>query len=159
MKMKAPLLIKTTAALAATTVVAGVSVAMIRHATDPGPGVAQVRVLANTRTKPDPQPPSKAFTINGNVTGLYPGATVPLVLNLANPESQAIVVHTLQVTVTKAPAGCATSMVTVAPFGAAISVPARAARTRAVNVTMSPAAGSACMGTFELTYSGQADQA
>jgi hypothetical protein len=100
----------------------------------------------------------KGFTISGSLTGLYPGASKPLVLTVTNPNNQAITVQSLTVT-PHATGGCTAGTLTTGPF-TAFQVPGRSSATTSITIRMSGTAGDACKGvSWPLTYSGTAVKA
>jgi hypothetical protein len=99
----------------------------------------------------------KDFTIAGQVTGLYPGATRPLVLTLTNANNFAIRVSTLTVRVAHL-SGCAGANLEVAPYPAgSVVIPGNGTATTTLGVHMAADPPDACKDrTFDLTYSGTA---
>ena len=99
------------------------------------------------------------FAITGSVTGLYPGASLPLVLTVANPEPFTIDVTSITTTVGDASAGCKAAYLSVASFNGNLLVSAHSHATVAVNATLDHSAADACQGAvFPLTYSGLASK-
>jgi hypothetical protein len=98
----------------------------------------------------------RSFTISGNVGGLYPGATVPLTLDVTNGLSRSIVV----VSITTAVAGsrvCNASNVVVSNFSGRLPVTARRSAHVIVEVTMVHSAPMICQGQrFTFHYRGWA---
>jgi len=102
------------------------------------------------------------FYISGDATGLYPGATVNLPLTVTNPNSAAIQVNSLTVSLsaTDHPACVpdATSLTTSDYAGPPFVVPGNNGQaTVALPLTMPHGTGDACQDTtFTLTYGGTA---
>lgn len=99
-----------------------------------------------------PQP----FVVSGTVDGLYPGGTVTLNLQVANPNDIALDLTSITATVSAPSAGtCDASNVSFAGFSGHRVVPARETVTVPTDITMSRAAPDACQGvTFALSFSG-----
>ena len=101
-----------------------------------------------------------AFRLGGSVSGLYPGASLPLKVKVTNHEQFAIVVTSITTTVHDASASCVAHYLTVGEFVGRLVVPASGSAAVHVPVHLSHAAGNACQGaTFPLTYLGQARKA
>lgn len=97
------------------------------------------------------------FSISGSVSGLYPGASLPLVLTVSNPHAFAIDVTSVTTSVGTPNAGCASSKLTVTPFAGNLVVADHATATLTVTATLSHDAPDACQGVvFPLQYSGTA---
>lgn len=126
------------------------------------PGVISVIGAGAASVAPSPNtvPPGHEdrFSISGGVNGLYPGASLPLVLTITNPAAFPIVVTSVSTSVgSPAATGCASTNLTVTQFSGRLSVPARSAATLTLTATLSHAAPDACQGAvFPLTYSGTA---
>ena len=100
-----------------------------------------------------------SFAMAGNVEGLYPSdvATTTLTVTVNNPNSFALVVSNLTVTVGDASRGCGGSNVVVGAPGGSFSVAPRAAVVRALPVRLAKAAPDACQAaSFPLTYTATA---
>jgi hypothetical protein len=103
---------------------------------------------------------AKSFLVAGDVEGLAPGVTRPLLVQLSNPNNTAISVEKLSVTVGNSSTGCAGTNVRVGAFGAPVLLPARGSAQISLPVTMLGTAPAACQGaTFPLTYGGSAVKA
>jgi hypothetical protein len=101
-----------------------------------------------------------SFRISGNVAGLYPGAHLPLVLTVTNPEHFAIVVTTLSVSAGNAAPGCGAANLATTSFSGNLHVPASGTATATVHVTLAHSAPNACQGVvFPLRYTGVATKA
>jgi hypothetical protein len=117
--------------------------------TDPGPALLAA-----------PSIDSGSFGIRGEVTGLFPGDSQPLVLTVSNPQHFAIVVTSIVTTVSSPGGGCSRSYMTVSGFSGALTVAARGLAQARVTATMSLAAPDACEGAiFPFSYSGTAHRA
>lgn len=100
----------------------------------------------------------KTFTISGDVGGLYPGVTRPLILTVANPKPFEIEVTQLSVAVSgTTEQGCGAEQLEVVQPLAGFRIPGRETRTRTASVTMARTAPDACQGAvFHLSYGGKA---
>ena len=97
------------------------------------------------------------FGISGSVTGLYPGASMPLVLTVSNHQEFAIVVDSITTSVGSPSPACASANLSVSQFTGNLAVPAEGTSNVTVTVTLSHAAPDACQGAvFPLQYSGTA---
>jgi len=98
-----------------------------------------------------------AFSIAGNVAGLYPGKTLPLVLSVTNSQASAITVTSITTTVGNASSVCTAKYLKVTHFGGHLHVgPKKTAKTT-VKVTLLHVAPNGCQdAVFPFTYSGQA---
>ena len=95
------------------------------------------------------------FTIGGNVSGLYPGKTAPLVLRITNPNGYAITVTSVSTQVTSLQSGCGSTNVAVSNFSGHLYLPANGTTHVTVLAHMAHSAPDACQGAhFLLTYSG-----
>ena len=102
---------------------------------------------------------SGRFTISGSMAGLFPGASLPLVLTVANPEPYKIVVTSITTTVGSPTTQCPGTLVTVTPFSGKQSVPAHGSVHVTVMASLAHAAPNACQGvTFPFVYSGLGKQ-
>jgi hypothetical protein len=125
---------------------------------------ADTLVLSGNGTAGAPVTTSAAapgsFRISGSVAGLYPGAQLPLVLTVTNPEHFAIVVSSLSVTVGAAMPGCGAANLTATSFARSLHVPALGTAAVSVQVTLAHSAPNACQGAvFPLHYTGLAGKA
>lgn len=101
----------------------------------------------------------KNVTVTGGVTGLYPGATRPLVLTFTNPNSQKVTITQFTVTASDVSTNCRGSLVTASGFSP-FSIERNATATETLQVTLASTATNACRDkTWTLTYSGTAAQA
>ena len=99
------------------------------------------------------------FAITGNVAGLFPGASLPLVLTVANPEPFPMLVTSISTTVSSPSSQCPGSLVVVTPFSGAHAVPAHGSSQVTVTASLAHAAPNACQGvTFPFHYSGLAQK-
>jgi len=158
--MRASTFTKITTLVAA--VVATISVVVVVNAASADRPESRISVNVTAKgkgtVKGNPAP-GKAFTISGDVSGLAPGAAMPLHINIHNPNQQAISVTEVTVTVRSRGVGCQASLVDVESWGSAFTVPGRSTRTRTVEATLDPDAGDNCKNvTFDLRYSGKAEQ-
>jgi hypothetical protein len=98
-----------------------------------------------------------AFSIAGNVAGLYPGRTLPLVLSVTNSQASAITVTSILTTVGNASSVCTAKYVKVTHFAGHLHLgPKKTAKTT-VKVTLLHSAPNRCQdAVFAFTYSGQA---
>jgi hypothetical protein len=143
--------------------IAGIAAAAWHHAPA---SYADTLALSGNGTAGAPTQPATistaagSFRISGNVAGLYPGAQLPLVLTVTNPEHFAIVVTTLSVSIGAAAPGCAAVNLTATSFSGQLQVPAGGTATLSVHVAMAHSAPDACQGAvFPLRYSGLAGKA
>jgi hypothetical protein len=99
-------------------------------------------------------PSVSSFSISGNVSGLYPGVTRPLVLKVANPQKVAITVTSIKTAVSTASATCVAANVKVSSFSGQLHIAAGAKTQVTVQVTMSHGAPNSCQGAvFQFHYS------
>lgn len=104
-----------------------------------------------------PSGTAPAFTISGDVSGLYPGASLPLHLTVLNRERFPIVVTSITTSVSDAGALCAGSNLSVTSFNGTLTLPAGGVNAVTVSATMLPSAPDACQGhVFPLQYRGAA---
>ena len=116
--------------------------------TSAGPGL-------NAEPGPAPAVVSRGFSITGSVSGLYPGATRPLVLSVYNPYSVSITVTSVATTVSGSTNNCATTNLTVSAFSGALVIPPKHGALTAVKATLAHAAPDQCQGAlFFLRYLG-----
>lgn len=103
---------------------------------------------------------ARSFLVAGDVEGLAPGVTRSLSLLLSNPNTTAISVEKLSVSVGNSGTGCAGTNLRVGAFGAPVLIPSRGSAQVSLPVTMLGTAPAACEGaTFPLTYNGSAVKA
>jgi hypothetical protein len=98
-----------------------------------------------------------AFSIAGDVAGLYPGKTLPLVLFVTNRQASAITVTSITTTVGNSSSVCTAKYLKVTHFGGHLHVgPKKTAKT-SVKVTLLHSAPNGCQGAvFPFSYAGQA---
>ena len=105
-------------------------------------------------------PTRKAFSIFGNATGLYPGATLSVVLTVTNPQPFALEVTSITTTVGNASPVCPSSYLNVSSFNGPLHVAARGHASTTVHASMAHSAPDACEGAvFPLQYTGQGQRA
>ena len=98
---------------------------------------------------------ANTFTVSGSVSGLYPGANLPLVLTVTDPRKYSITVSSITTTVSSQAAGCPSANLAVAAFTGNLSVAAKQSAHTTVMVQMLHTAPDACQGAhFKLMYSG-----
>ena len=98
---------------------------------------------------------SNAFTISGSISGLYPGASLPMVLTITDSKTYAITVSSISTTVSSQKAACGSGNLTVSSFTGSLAVPAKQSVTATVTAEMLHSAPDACQGAkFKLLYSG-----
>ena len=98
---------------------------------------------------------SNVFTISGTVSGLFPGATLPLVLTVTDTKNYAITVSSISAVVSSQTTGCAGSNVTISSFTGSLAVAAKHSAHTTVSAQMSHGAPDACQGAkFKILYSG-----
>lgn len=120
-----------------------------------GSGIAAVG--ASTRVAAPRAASGGIFAITGNVADLYPGASLPLVLTVSNPESFSIVVTSITTTVGSPSAQCPGTLMTVTPFSGQQAVPALGSSHVTVTASLAHAAPDACQGAiFAFSYAGLA---
>ena len=101
-----------------------------------------------------------SFAISGSVAGLYPGASLPLVLTVTNPLKEAITVMSIATTVANASSLCVSGNLTVSAFQGSLAIAPGGSATTTVLATMAHAAPNACQGqVFQFQYSGTAKAA
>lgn len=104
---------------------------------------------------PSAQAAASVFKIAGHDKGLYPGATVPLILTVTNPQTYAITVTSIKTDVHQPLTTCASTYLTVSLFSGSVQIPAGQHTTVKVFATLSHHAPNACQGTlFPLQYAG-----
>lgn len=82
-----------------------------------------------------------ALTVTGDVAGLVPGGTAPLLLHVHNGGDEPVVVTALPVRVTGGRDGCRPNALTVEQWTGRLTVPAHATSDHAVAVQVSPDGG------------------
>jgi hypothetical protein len=98
-----------------------------------------------------------AFSITGNVAGLYPGKTLPLVLSVTNSQASAITVTSITTTIGNAGSVCTAKYLKVTHFGGHLHVGTKKTATVTVKVTLLHSAPNRCEdAVFPFTYSGLA---
>lgn len=119
-------------------------------------GVGAAATISGPEAATNSAAPSR-FRISGGVTGLYPGATLPLVLTISNPQPFAIVVTSVTVGVGDASAACPSSNLSVSQFSGTLTVPAQGSTAIALSATLAHSAGNGCQGAvFPLQYAATA---
>ena len=91
--------------------------------------------------------PSEAatnYSATGSAAGLYPGASVPMVITVANSDTKQITVQTLNALFTSPVAACKASYFSLAPYKSKLVVKARSSGTVTLAVTMAKTAPQAC---------------
>ncbi len=98
-----------------------------------------------------------ALTVSGSVSGLYPGATLPLPLTIVNASRTPVTVTSVTTSVANASRQCKKANLVVTAFtGGELVVPAGGHAVVTVAATMVTAAGNACQGAvFALRYHGR----
>jgi len=125
-----------------------------------GQGSARPASLAGWASQSSLAGNGSSFSISGRVSGLYPGAVLPLTLTVSNSRSFPIDVTSISAAVGAPGGGCAASNLTVTSFSGQLFVPGKGARHAVVQVTLRHAAPNHCQGAvFPLTYSGTAVKA
>jgi hypothetical protein len=103
---------------------------------------------------------SKSFAISGHVTGLYPGAVLPLKVTVSNPWHFGIIVTSISASVGPGRPGCAAANLKVSPFTGELKLGAGQTGYATLEVTLAHAAPDACQGAvFPLSYRGVARKA
>jgi hypothetical protein len=101
-----------------------------------------------------------AFTVKGQVSGLYPGRVTKLPLKLVNRNGFAIKVTSVAVKVGSASAACTYANVSVTKFAGALKVGPNSSRRLSLRITMRRSAPDGCQGAkFPLFYRGTAVKA
>ena len=153
--------ISMSAVLPATVGVIGAAGLLAAVAVGAAPERRTTEVLGGGSNRPvDPRGVEmRTFSIEGDVDGLYPGATRPLVLTIRNPHPFAIRVTELDVTVADEGA-CSNQLVDVGALPAPVVVQRGASTTTGLDVSLDPDAPDACKNVhFDLTYRGLAERA
>ena len=100
------------------------------------------------------------FVVSGHVVGLHPGAVKPLVLTVRNPNSVAIRVTSINVTVRAAGATCPATTMVVPRWSGSLLVPRDGTAAVTVSSRMSASAPNGCQSaTYVLSYGGSAVKA
>lgn len=131
-----------------------------------GPSVGDLQILRDPQAPPRPAtaPPvdtlsPSTFQISGSVEGLYPGASQPLNLTLANSNPSPIRVTSVSITVHNASQACLGSNLEFSGFTETVVPPRSTAITTVLAHLKSSSAGN-CQGmTWSLSYQGTAEQA
>ena len=98
----------------------------------------------------------RGFSISGELTGLYPGAILSLVLTVTNPQTFALKVTSITTTVGDASPVCPSSYLSVSSFNGPLQVAAEGHASATVVASMDHSAPDACQGAaFPLQYMGQ----
>ena len=119
-------------------------------------GVGSAATVSSSESATTAGAPGR-FLISGGVTGLYPGATLPLTLTISNPQPFAIVVTSVTVAIGTGSPACASSNLSVSPFSGTLTVPAKGSATMTLSATLAHSAGDGCEGAvFPLQYAGMA---
>lgn len=101
------------------------------------------------------QAPPSSFEITGGLAGLYPGATVPLVLTVSNSATFAITVTSIETFVSGPSTPCGRSYLNVGDFTGALKVRARDQASITVFASLSLSSPDGCQGAvFGLRYVG-----
>ena len=94
-----------------------------------------------------------SFELTGDVTGIYPNATVVAPVRVHNSEQYALTVESTQVLIGDAAAGCDASNLTARAVGPPVVVAAGGVANIPIQVHMLASAPDACQGaTFPLTF-------
>ncbi len=119
-----------------------------------GAGAAEVSPSPSSEVASDQ---TGRFGISGSVTGLYPGASMPLVLTVSNHQEFTIVVTSITTSVGSPSPACVSANLSVTPFAGNVSVPPEGTSNVTVTVTLSHSSPDACQGAvFPLQYTGTA---
>jgi len=120
------------------------------------------------KDKNPPDTSGKTFSISGDVSGLFPGASRPLVLTFTNSNNFAIKITSMEVAAaTSDKGGCGASNLITPSFRDDprsmtddIIVPAKKTASHTFQVRMTASPANACQGaTWALSYTGQAERA
>jgi hypothetical protein len=99
---------------------------------------------------------SNAFLIEGNVSGLFPGAVIPVQLTVTNLEQFPIVVTSIRTHVSTPSGDCRSKNLKLSVFTGQLAVGGSGTATTTVLATMAHSAGNSCQGaTFVLQYHGR----
>ena len=129
--------------------------------------LGRTELIGSGSNKPETSPgqENKTFALSGDVTGLFPGSTKTLEVEIRNPQSFAIRVTEIRVAVGDVPRGggtgpCEGLLVGVTGLAGPVVVPRNATAATQLEVTLSGSAPDGCKNVnFPLTYSGRADKA
>jgi hypothetical protein len=125
-----------------------------------GQGSARPASLAGWASQSSVAGNGSSFSISGRVSGLYPGAVLPLTLTVTNSRSFPIDVTSISAAVGAPGGGCAASNLMVTSFSGQLLVPGQGTRHAVLHVTLRHAAPNPCQGVvFPLSYSGTAVKA
>jgi len=132
------------------------------------PGEAEAGTLVGTgssgsslesaaNVQPTTDAAAGTFRIAGSAARLYPGAVVPLVLTVTNPDGFVIVVTSLTVKVHGTSTACGSPYVSASSFRGALHVSAHGSSRETLTLSMHLSADNGCQGAqFTLLYSGLA---
>jgi hypothetical protein len=110
-----------------------------------------------TKVAPDPAATTSGFSISGSVSGLYPGADLPLKLTVTNPFGSAMTVDSISTTVGVPGPHCKPGNLVVSSFSGKKVVPAHGTGVVTVKALLVKATGNGCQGAvFPLDYHGEA---
>ncbi|MDP9419004.1 MAG: hypothetical protein M3P53_02455 [Actinomycetota bacterium] len=99
----------------------------------------------------------KDLVISGSVSGLYPGSTRQLALELRNDNNFPVEVTSIDVAVADASPGCPAATLRADGFRGSATVASNSSSTQVLDVRMSNGATDACKNaTFPLTYTAKA---
>ncbi len=87
-----------------------------------------------------------AFSISGSVRGLFPGASIPLVLTVKDKRSFPITVQSITTTVHKSAGGCPASLLSVTRYTGDLRLQPGQVATVEVTVAMARTATHNCQG-------------
>jgi hypothetical protein len=121
-------------------------------------GLGVLSALAALSPTGAPAAPVKEFLLGGDVSGLYPGAELPMAVTVTNPLPQVIVVTSVRAaTVGSDRGGCDPSLVTSPGWTGSVRVASGGQANVFVAIRMSGSAPGACQGaTFTLQLTGTA---
>ncbi len=93
-----------------------------------------------------PSNAATGYTLSGAASGLYPGASVPMVITISSTDTRPIKVTSIGA-VFKSPAiGCEAAKFQLAALKAPVVVPAKGSAKVTLNVSLAKTAASACAG-------------
>ena len=122
--------------------------------------IAMTGLLAVGATSPAGATPDPAFPVSGSVTGLAPGASVPLVVSITNPFGISIVVQRVGAVASDASPLCTTDFLVIEGTRGELLIPPGKTATDALVASLTPSAPDACQGAvFPLSYDGRAVEA
>ncbi len=100
--------------------------------------------------------PSEAATnykVTGSASGLYPGASVPMVIAITSSETKPITVQTLNAVITSPVAACKPSYFTLAPYKTKLVVKAKSSGSVTLPISLAKTAPKACAAqTLKVTF-------